>query len=60
VSARALGLEGGDLAHPVAGALCNLVAVVSAQGVVELDVNVVAGLALGSNLAAGRLNEGEW
>jgi hypothetical protein len=58
VSARALGVEGSDLRLTVAGTLSELSAVVSTLGNVELDVDVVAGLALGSELAAGRVNEG--
>jgi hypothetical protein len=59
VGAGALGLEGSNLRDTVAGSLGNLVAVISAKGVVELDIDVVTGLALGGELAAGRLNEGE-
>jgi hypothetical protein len=58
VSARALGIEVGDLRDTVASTLSNLVAVVCTLGYVELDVDVVASLALSSELRAGRVEEG--
>jgi hypothetical protein len=58
VSARALGIEVCDLRDTVAGTLSNLSAVVCTLGDVELDVDIVAGLALGSELAAGCIDEG--
>lgn len=59
VRARALLVEGGDLRDTIASALSNLVTVVSTKGYIKLDVNVVAALALSSQLAAGGLDEGE-
>lgn len=59
VRARALLLERSNLRDAVAGALCNLGAVVSAERDVELDVHVVASLALGRQLAARGLDKGE-
>lgn len=59
VGARALCLEGSDLRDTVASSLCDLGAVISAKSHIELDVDVVAGLALAVELAAGGLNEGE-
>jgi hypothetical protein len=59
VRARALGIEGSDLGETVAGSLSDLGAVVSAKSDIELDINVVAGLALGSEFTTGRLDEGE-
>lgn len=58
VSARALGVVGSDLRDTVAGTLSNLGAVVSTKGDIELDVHVVARLALSSELGAGGINEG--
>jgi hypothetical protein len=57
VGARALGIVVGDLGDTVAGTLSNLGAVVCALGDVELDVHVVAGLALGGELGAGCIKE---
>lgn len=59
VGAWALLVEGSDLRDTVAGTLSNLSAVVTTESDVELDVDEVARLALGSELAAGSLNEGE-
>jgi hypothetical protein len=59
VGARAPGVEGSDLRDTVAGTFGDLGAVVGAEGNVELDVHVVAGLALGGGLAARGLDERE-
>jgi hypothetical protein len=59
VCARTLLVESGDLRNAVSGTLGDLVAVVGTKSDIELDVDVVAGLALGSELAAGGLDEGE-
>ena len=59
VCARALLVESSDLRNAVAGTLSDLVAVVGTKSDVVLDVDVVAGLALGSELAAGGLDEGK-
>ena len=59
VRARALVVEGSDPSNTVASTLGNLRAVVATKGDIVLDIDVVTGLALGSQLAAGRLNEGE-
>jgi hypothetical protein len=59
VGAGALLVEGRDLSDAVLGALVDLVAVVGAVCGIELDIYVVAGLALGRHLAAGGLDEGE-
>jgi hypothetical protein len=58
VGARALGLESSDLSLSVTGTLSNLGAVVSTEGHIELDVDVVASLALAVKLSTSRVNEG--
>jgi hypothetical protein len=58
VSARALGVVGSDLRDTVAGTLSYLGAVVSTKGDIELDVHVVARLALGGEFGAGGIDEG--
>jgi hypothetical protein len=57
VCARALGVVVGDLRDTVAGTLSNLGTVVRALGNVELDVHVVARLALCGELGAGCVKE---
>jgi hypothetical protein len=59
VCARALLVKGSDLRNAIAGTLSNLSAVVGTKSDIVLDVDVVAGLALGSELAASGLDEGE-
>lgn len=59
VSARALGVEVGDLVDTVDGSLSNLVAERSTVGSVELDVHVVAGLSISGELGAGSVHQGE-
>jgi len=59
VGARALGVEGSDLRDAVAGTFSDLGAIVAAQSHVVLNVDVVAGLALGGGLTARGLDEGE-
>jgi hypothetical protein len=59
VRARALLVEGGDLRDTIASTLGKLATVVSTKGNIELDVNVVAALALSSQLAAGSLDKGK-
>jgi hypothetical protein len=56
--ARAFGVVRGDLRDTVGGTLSNLGAVWCAPGDVEHNVHVVAGLALGSELGAGCIDEG--
>jgi hypothetical protein len=59
VRARTFLVEGSDLRDTITSALGNLVAVVTTQGNVELDINVIAAFALVSQLAARRLDKGE-
>lgn len=58
VSARALGVQGSNLRDTVAGTLSDLGAVVSTEGDIELDIDVVAGLALSIELGASCIDEG--
>lgn len=58
VSARALGVVGSDLRDTIASTLSYLGAVVSSKGDIELDVHVVARLALSGELGASSIDEG--
>jgi hypothetical protein len=58
VCAGALGVESSDLSDTVAASLGHLLAVGSAQSNIELNIDVVTALALGSKLAAARLIDG--
>jgi hypothetical protein len=57
VGARALGLESSDLRLAVTGTLGELGTVVSTEGHIELNVDVVAGLALAVKLGASCVDE---
>lgn len=57
VCARTLLVEGGNLRDTIAGSLCHLSAVVSTEGNVELDINVIARFALSNQLATGCLDK---
>jgi hypothetical protein len=57
VGARALLVESGDLSDTVACTLSDLSAVVGSESDIVLDLDVVAGLALGSQLGAGGIAE---
>ena len=52
-------MEGRNLRDTIASAFSNLVAVVTTQSNVKLDVDVIAAFALGSQLAASSFDKGE-
>jgi hypothetical protein len=52
-------MECSDLRDTIASALSDLAAVVSTESDIELNINVIAALALSSQLAARRLDEGK-